>query len=133
LVKWDEKWIETWKADVSDIDLHIPNWCDLSKVDPNLYTITVIGKASKTWSRALNEKLALQRANNARQKIILQYWLDPFVTKFDVKVDLQLDHQDKMNEDVMKWQGVDVKVTPKPWKEREYRDALVETNIDNQV
>jgi len=31
-----EKWIETWKADVSDVNLNVPHWCDLSKVDPNL-------------------------------------------------------------------------------------------------
>ena len=130
LVKWDKTWIDTWRANIPDIDLHIPYWCDLSKVDPNLYTITVIWMASKTWSRAFNEKLALQRANNAKQRIINQYRLTP-QTKFNIKIDLQVNYVDKMGDDTSIWQWVDVKVVPKPWKEREYRDALVKTSIWN--
>jgi hypothetical protein len=130
LLKGWENWIETGKADVSDVDLKVPHWCDLSKVDTSLYTISVIGRASKTWTYEINKKLALQRANNAKQKILQQYWLNPSTTIFDIKTDLQTDHQDKMDEDPMLWQGIDVKITPVPWKEREFRDALVETSID---
>ena len=126
-----EKWIETWKADVSDVNLNVPHWCDLSKVDPGLYSISVIWRASKTWWVDLNKRLATQRAENAKQKIIEQYWLNPATTKFDIKIDLQTDHQDKMNEDPMLWQGIEVKITPVPWKERAFRDALVETSIDD--
>lgn len=126
-----EKWIETWKADVSDVNLNVPHWCDLSKVDPSLYTISIIGRASKTWWVDLNKRLATQRAENAKQKIIEQYWLDSSTTKFDIKIDLQTDHQDKMNEDPMLWQGIEVKITPVPWKERAFRDALVETSIND--
>ena len=77
----------------------------------------------------MNEKLANQRANNAKEKIIAQYWLDKTTTNFEIKTELQSDFPDKINEDVMLWQWVKVMVIPTEWNERAYRDALVETSI----
>lgn len=85
----------------------------------------------KAWWVDLNKRLATQRAENAKQKIVEQYWLTPSTTKFDIKIDLQTDHQDKMNEDPMLWQGIEVKITPVPWRERAFHDVLVETSIDD--
>ena len=111
----DYEWIaadlESWKTEFNEdnISIDLPEWVKLSDIDPNSYKITITGLASKTWSDAINNRIARQRAENAKQVLIRKYWIQDN-WQIVLETDLQSNHPDKLNESLSQWQWARIKL-----------------------
>ena len=81
---------------------------ELSKVH-----ITITGKASKTWSTSVNERLATERAEAMKKKLLEIY---PGLKEENISLSIDLQAQDS-EDDIANWQGADLNIT---WESKTY-------------
>lgn len=109
--EWSSSWLNSWETvfQEDNISIDLPEWTNLSEVDPSTYTITLTWLASKTWSRAVNERIAQQRAESAKQILIEKYGITD-KGQIVIKTDLQSDHPESLNDSLSDWQWVRIKL-----------------------
>lgn len=104
-------WLESGQTNIDEdkITIDLPEWINLSELDTKSYKITITGLASKTWKREVNERIAKQRAENAKKIVMEKYWIKD-EWQITIKIDLQSDHSDRLNDDISEWQWVRIKL-----------------------
>ena len=109
--EWIASGLESGQTEFNNdsISIDLPEWVDLSKIDTKSYKIVITGLASKTWSREVNERIAKQRAENAKKLLMEKYWIKD-EWQIDIQIDLQADHPDSLNDNLSDWQWVKIKL-----------------------
>ena len=85
----------------------------LSEEELSKVKITITGKASKTWSISVNERLATQRAEAMKKKLLEIY---PGLKEDHILVNTAVQAQDS-EDSIANWQGADLNIT---WESKTY-------------
>lgn len=116
----------------------------LSEEELSKVKITITGKASKTWSKSVNERLATERAEAMKKKLLEIY---PGLKEDHILVNTAVQAQDS-KDNIANWQGADLSIT---WEsktyiagydevkskynelEKNHREPIIPENTDNMV
>lgn len=85
----------------------------LSEEELSKVKITITGKASKTWSISVNERLATQRAKAMKEQLLKIY---PGLKEDHILLKTAVQAQDS-EDDIANWQGADLNIT---WESKTY-------------
>ena len=85
----------------------------LSEEELSKVKITITGKASKTWARSVNERLATERAEAMKKKLLEIY---PGLKEDHILVNTAVQAQDS-KDNIANWQGADLSIT---WESKTY-------------
>lgn len=109
----DSLWLASWSTDVS---FDAFDWLGLDGLtieEQKTIEVNVVGKASKTWSESINQKLAEQRAKNAKTLLLEKYHsLNPD----NIHTTTQLQSQDSTDDiSLWQWVSIDTKIADKTY------------------
>lgn len=85
----------------------------LSEEELSKVKITITGKASKTWSKSVNERLATERAEAMKKKLLEIY---PGLKEDHILLKTAVQARDS-EDNITNWQGADINIT---WESKTY-------------
>lgn len=100
-------WLASWNTDINLDNAEIESLNNLTAEELKNVKLTITGKASKTGSESINTRLATERANIMKTKLLEKY---PALNPNNIKITTKLQPQDN-NEDLGRWQGAEVKIS----------------------
>ena len=120
-------WLETWMVDVRDDMAEIDELNGLTEEELRETKIIITWKASKTWSREINERIAEERANNMKKKLLEKY---PWLKAENLEIRISLQSQDS-TDDLSERQWVDLKTTSENKTYVDWYDKVVNQYSSN--